>query len=74
MISPAAARSVIAEIERRIDFLVDFPYLAPMTDETGIYELPVIRYPYKVYYRIEGTRVVIMHVRDARRRPWKGRS
>lgn len=71
-ISPTLADSVVSEIERRIAFLSEHPLIAPKTDEPGIHELIVIRYPYKVYYRVDHHRVVIMHIRDARRRPWRG--
>ena len=70
-ISPAVAKSVVLEIERRLGLLADLPMMAPATDEPGIRELVVIRYPYKVYYRIDEGHVVVMHVRDARRRPWR---
>ena len=44
--------------------------MAPTTDESGIYELSIVRYPYKVYYEVEDDEVWIIHIRDARRRPW----
>jgi len=68
--SPAAAQSVKNSIERRIAWLADFPLMAPATDEGGIYELTIVRYPYKIYYEVAGDEVWILHVRDARRRPW----
>jgi plasmid stabilization system protein ParE len=37
---------------------------------TGIYELTVIRYPYKIYYEISGDEIWIVHIRHARRQPW----
>jgi len=69
--SPATAQSVKNLIERRIAGLADFPLMAPRTSESGIYELTIVQYPYKVYYEIEGNEVWILHVRDSRRRPWK---
>jgi plasmid stabilization system protein ParE len=69
-ISSTVAKSVVSEIERRIGLLADHPMMAPATDEPGIRELVVIRYPYK-YYRIDDDRVVVMHIRDAQRRPWR---
>lgn len=66
--APAAARSVKAMIERQIAQLGDFPYMAPATDEPGIRELTMTRYPYKIYYEVEGDEVRILHIRDARRR------
>jgi plasmid stabilization system protein ParE len=73
-ISRNLANAVVSEIERRIEQLLKLPLLAPETDEPGIHELIVIRYPYKVYYRVDDHRVVIMHIRDARRRPWRSTS
>lgn len=36
----------------------------------GSRELTVPRYPYKVYYELTDEAVWILHIRDARRRPW----
>jgi plasmid stabilization system protein ParE len=69
--SPAGARSVKALIERRIARLGEFPFIAPMTDEPGVHELTLVRYPYKVYYQVEGDDVWIVHIRHAARRPWQ---
>jgi toxin ParE1/3/4 len=68
--NPAAAQSVKNTIERRISLLEEFPRIAPETDTRGVYELTIIRYPYKVYYEISDDEVWILHIRDARRRPW----
>lgn len=70
--APAGARSVKELIERRIARLADFPFMAPDTDEPGIRELTIVQYPYKVYYEVEGEEVWVIHIRDARRRPWRG--
>jgi plasmid stabilization system protein ParE len=40
-------------------------------NETGVRELVVVRYPYKVYYEIAGDEIRVLHIRDARRRPWQ---
>jgi toxin ParE1/3/4 len=69
--SPAAAKSVIANIERSVSWLQEFPYIARVTDEAGVYELTLARHPYKIYYEIEDDEVRILHIRHARRRPWK---
>ena len=68
--SPAGAQSVKHAIERRIGQLGDPPFIAPVTDEPGVRELAIVRYPYKVYYRIDMEEIQIVHVRhSARRRP-----
>src|ERR1700680_760676 len=38
----------------------------------SVHELIVPRRPYKIYYRIKGEEVWIVHIRDARRQPWEG--
>jgi toxin ParE1/3/4 len=68
--NPAAAQSVKNTIERRISLPEEFPRIAPETDTRGVYELTIIRYPYKVYYEISDDGAWILHIRDARRRPW----
>ena len=65
--SPAGARSVKIAIDRRIRLLADFPFIAPMTEEVGVYELSMVRYPYKIYYRVETDELRIVHVRHASR-------
>jgi plasmid stabilization system protein ParE len=45
--------------------------MAPKTDEPGVHELPIVRYPYKVYYEVAMEEVRILHIRHARRRPWR---
>jgi hypothetical protein len=46
--------------------------MAPMTDEIGICELSIVRYPYKVYYELQGDEEVwIVHIRDTRRKSWR---
>jgi toxin ParE1/3/4 len=43
-----------------------------VAERPGIRVVPLIRYPYKIFYRIEKERVEILHVyHAARRAPWK---
>ena len=66
----SVAQSVKALIERRVASLADFPLIAPETDEPGIYELTIVRYPYKVYYEVAGEEVWILHIRHTSREEW----
>jgi addiction module RelE/StbE family toxin len=68
--SPAAARSVKARIISAIRRLADHPAMAPETDESAVRELTIVRYPYKVYYQIEGDEIWVVHIRHTSRRPW----
>jgi len=70
--NPSAARNVKRGIEQAIEALASHPRIGQPTDKPGIYELTVPRRPYKVYYRIDRDEVWILHIRDARRRPWSG--
>ena len=70
--NPQAAREIKLAIVRAIRGLSWHPRIGRPTDTEGVYELIVPRRPYKVYYRIAGTEVWIVHIRDARRRPWEG--
>jgi plasmid stabilization system protein ParE len=55
-----------------IQLLASHPKIATLTDETGIREMSVPRRSYKIYYRIDGEEVWIIHIRDTRREPWRG--
>ena len=70
--SPQGARNVKRAIVNAIRLLGPHPRMAPLTDEPGVHELIVPRRPYKIYYRIKGEEVRIVHIRDARRQPWEG--
>jgi addiction module RelE/StbE family toxin len=70
--SPQAARAVVGLIARRIDELAERPYKGRPTDRKGIYTLWIAPRPYRVFYRIDGEDVVIIHIRHTARRPWRG--
>jgi toxin ParE1/3/4 len=71
--SPQAAREVVGLIARRIGELSEHPRKGHETDRQGIYVLWVAPHPYRVFYRIDGRDVVIVHIRHTARRPWRGR-
>ena len=43
--------------------------MAPATDEPGVRELTLARYPYKIYYEVADEEVRILHFRHSQRRP-----
>ena len=63
----AAARTVISEIRRTADLIGEYPQIGRLTDIPGVKVLPVVRYPYLVYYTLEPDEVVILHVRHGSR-------
>ena len=68
--SPQGARNVQRAIVQAIRSLTGYPRLGRPTAVAEVRELTVPRYPYKVYYRIDGEEIWILYIRDARRRPW----
>jgi toxin ParE1/3/4 len=71
--SSAAGQSVKTLIEWRIARLTQFPQMAPVTDEPGVYELSIVRHPFKVYYEVAGNKVWVLHIRHTSRRHERGR-
>ena len=67
--SPSGSAHVLAAIKSSIDALTAFPEMAPAVDSAGHRRLPVLRYPYAVFYRIAGDELLILHVRHTARRP-----
>jgi plasmid stabilization system protein ParE len=64
--SPKGAINVQRAIARAIRSLETYPGLGRLTEIAGVRELVVPRYP----YRAEGEEIWVLHIRDARRRPW----
>jgi toxin ParE1/3/4 len=63
--------AVEARIHEVIGHIADYPEAAaPVRDRPGMRVIPLIRYPYKVFYRILEGRVRILHIRHTARRPW----
>ena len=67
--SPSGAKDVLAAIKSSIDALTAFPEMAPAVDNAGHRRLPVLRYPYAVFYRIAADELLILHIRHTSRRP-----
>jgi toxin ParE1/3/4 len=70
--------SVAAALELRIRKVVEqigeAPESAPRVEQRpGMRVLPLVRYPFKIFYRIiDSDTVRIVHIRHAARRPWTG--
>jgi toxin ParE1/3/4 len=67
--NPEGALNVKRCIAQAVRALALFPGLRRPTDLLDVRELIVPRYPYKIYHRVDGDDVWILHLRDARRRP-----
>jgi plasmid stabilization system protein ParE len=67
---------VAAELGRRIEEIVErirrAPESAPKVDQrSGVRVVLLIRYPYKILYRVLPDRVRILHIGHTSRRPWR---
>jgi len=67
--------AVAAAVERRIreiiSRLADHPEAyARVVERPGMHVVPLVRYPYKIFYRILEDRIRILHIRHTSRRPW----
>jgi toxin ParE1/3/4 len=68
----SAALSVAKRIEDSAAMLGEFPLIGHLTDESEVRVLPVVRYPFMIFYAIDAVagEVAILHVRHtARERP-----
>ena len=68
---------VAEALETRIRALIERisrdPLSAPeIEDRPGVHVVPLIRYPFKIFYRVLEDRVRIQHIRHTARRPWQG--
>jgi toxin ParE1/3/4 len=70
--SPIAARNVKRAIQKTIQLIGDFPESGPAAGMENTRVLRVGRYPYLIYWSVEGTEAWIVHIRHAARRQWKG--
>jgi toxin ParE1/3/4 len=63
----SAASAVVERIEGLTTLLGEFPLLGHLTDENGVRMLSVVRYPFVIFYAIDGAtgEIVILHVRHA---------
>lgn len=64
-----AAERVEAAITTSIEHLARHPNLGIDRPRLGVRALGVPRFSYTIYYRVDPDAVVIVHIRDDRRRP-----
>jgi toxin ParE1/3/4 len=70
--SPSGARNVMASIRDAVKLLQDQPNSGYKTNDPDVRVKFVIRYPYKIFYRVRDDVVEIAHIRHTSRRPWTG--
>ena len=70
--SPSGARSVMASVRDAVMLLREQPYSGYKTDNPDVRVKFVIRYPYKIFYRVRGRVIEIVHIRHTSRQPRTG--
>jgi toxin ParE1/3/4 len=64
--SPAAAGAVIDRIDRVATLLSEFPSAGHESDEPGVRVMPLVRYPFVLFYAVsDREEVVVLHVRHS---------
>ena len=69
--NPRAATAVSDAIRKLAEGLADFPYIGHPTSAGGVHVLTLRRYPFRMFYRVVGDEVQILHVRHDARTEWK---
>ncbi len=70
--SPQGLRNVRRAVENTERLIGQYPHCGRLTDVKATRVLPIGRYPYLMYWIVDADDAKIVHIRDARRRPWRG--
>jgi len=69
--SLGGARNVVVAICDAARVLGEQPYSGYTTNDIDVRVKFVVRYPYKVFYRVRDDVVEIAHIRHTSQRPWR---
>jgi addiction module RelE/StbE family toxin len=69
--SPRAATAVSAAIRKLAEGLADFPFMGHPTHTKGVLVLTLRRYSFRIFYRLTGDEVQILHIRHDSRAEWQ---
>jgi toxin ParE1/3/4 len=68
---PTAGEKIAAAIRERVAHITEAPLFGrAIVQRPGVRLILLVRYRYKIFYRVAGTTVRIIHVRHMSRRPW----
>jgi toxin ParE1/3/4 len=68
---PAVAPAVERRIRRVVALIARWPESARRSaGRPGVHVVPLGRYPYRIFYRVAGDTVEILHIHHAARQPW----
>lgn len=68
---PEMTEAVEARLRHLLDHIRREPNAAPRIEERpGVRVIPLIKYPYKIFYRTTENAVRVLRIRHTSRRPW----
>jgi toxin ParE1/3/4 len=68
--SPAGVRAVEARIRATVELLRQFPGSGRMLEQRSqVRVMPLVRYPYLIFYAVAEEELVILHIRHGAREP-----
>jgi toxin ParE1/3/4 len=70
--SASGSRNVAISIRDAVRQLGDQPFSGYRTDNSDVRVTFIVRYPYKIFYRVRDDVVEILHIRHTSRRAWTG--
>jgi plasmid stabilization system protein ParE len=72
---PKIAAAISERIDQVVNRVARRPQSAPrVAGRPGIHAVLLRRYPYKIFYRLRGDAVEILHIRHTARQPWTDES
>jgi toxin ParE1/3/4 len=70
---PKISAAIGGRIEYVINLIAEHPESCPLVvPRSGVRVALLLRYPYKIFYRLHTDAVEILHIRHTARRPWRG--
>jgi plasmid stabilization system protein ParE len=71
--SPAVAEAIARRFTDVIERIQRAPLSAPrVAQRSEVRAASVVRYPFRIFYRVRGDTIDILHIRHASRRPLRG--
>jgi toxin ParE1/3/4 len=71
--SPSVGEAVETRIQEIVDRLAQAPRSGrSVAERPNVRVVPLLRYPWNVFYTFSGEVVRIVHIRHSSRRPWTG--
>jgi toxin ParE1/3/4 len=68
---PVVGERIAAAMRERVSRIAEAPLLGrPVIQRPGVRLILVVRYRYKIFYRVVASTIRIIHIRHMARRPW----